>query len=252
MCGRYVVTTPPQQLALEFDAIVSAEVEEQEAAPQTAIYPQPDYNVAPTKPVPAVLVHGEQRVLSTLRWGLVPFWAKDPSVGAKMINARIESAAEKSAFKQSFARRRCLLPADGYYEWLARQDGTAKPRKQPYFIRPAEGGPLAFAGLYERWRDAEGRELWSTTILTAAAAEPMAWLHDRMPLTVPRDAWAAWLDPAGTDPEQARGLLDFAPRWTAVTVSDQVNSVRNNGPELIETRLTDSATPGIAESGTLF
>lgn len=246
MCGRYVVTIPPQQLALDFDALLSIEQEPVD---------YPDYNVAPTKPVPAVLVRGEQRVLSTLRWGLIPFWAKDPSIGAKMINARIESAAEKSAFKQSFARRRCLLPADGYYEWLAlppAPDGPKKPRKQPYYIRPVGDGPLAFAGLYERWRDAEGRELWSTTILTAAAAESMTWLHDRMPLTVPREGWDAWLDPAVNDPEQARALLDFAPDWAAAPVSDQVNSVRNNGPELIETVAADPVRSGMAEPDTLF
>ena len=253
MCGRYVVTTPPQQLALDFDAVLS----DVDSAAQ-----DPDYNVAPTKPVPAVLVRHDERVLSTLRWGLIPFWAKDPSIGAKMINARIESAAEKSAFKQSFARRRCLLPADGYYEWLALPpspddppaSGKAKPkpRKQPYYIRLADGGPLAFAGLYERWRDAEGRELWSTTILTTAAGESMTWLHDRMPLTVPQAGWAAWLDPAAQDPEQARALLDFDTRWTTAPVSDQVNSVRNNGPELIETLAADPARPGMVEPGTLF
>lgn len=245
MCGRYVVTTPPQQLALEFDAVLRIEQEPVD---------YPDYNVAPTKPVPAVLVRGDERVLSTLRWGLIPFWAKDPSIGAKMINARIESAAEKSAFKQSFARRRCLLPADGYYEWLALPDASAKgkPRKQPYYIRPADGGPLAFAGLYERWRDAEGRELWSTTILTAAAAEPLAWLHDRMPLSVPHSRWNAWLDPAEQDPLRARELLDFAPHWSAAPVSEQVNSVRNNGPELIETVLTEPAESGMAEPDALF
>ncbi|HEV2343792.1 MAG TPA: SOS response-associated peptidase [Actinocrinis sp.] len=253
MCGRYVVTTPPQQLALDFDAVLDIE---------QAPVDYPDYNVAPTKPVPAVLVRGDQRVLSTLRWGLIPFWAKDPSVGAKMINARIESAAEKSAFKQSFARRRCLLPADGYYEWLtllpepgaaaSGGKGKPKPRKQPYYIRPAEGGPLAFAGLYERWRDAEGRELWSTTILTTAAAESMTWLHDRMPLTVPSGGWDAWLDPALDDPQRARALLDFAPRWATVPVSEQVNSVRNNGPELIEPVASDPSYAGIAERDTLF
>ncbi len=254
MCGRYVVTTPPQQLALDFEAVLQQEPPE-----------FPDYNVAPTKQVPAVLVRHDERVLSTLRWGLIPFWAKDPSIGAKMINARIESAAEKSAFKQSFARRRCLLPADGYYEWLALppapEDPAAggktgkakpKPRKQPYFITPAAGGPLALAGLYERWRDAEGRELWSTTILTTAASDSMTWLHDRMPLTVPHAGWEAWLDPAMTDPEQAHSLLDFAPDWTTAPVSDQVNSVRNNGPELIETIETDPARTGMAEPGALF
>jgi putative SOS response-associated peptidase YedK len=244
MCGRYVVATPPQQLALDFDAVLGIE--------QYA----PDYNVAPTKPVPAVLVREERRTLTTLRWGLIPFWAKDPSIGARMINARIETAAEKSAFRQSFARRRCLLPADGYYEWLASPpppgEAKSKAKKQPYYIRPADGGRLAFAGLYERWRDAEGNELWSCSILTADAAEPYAWIHDRMPLTVPRGGWEAWLDPALADPQEARGLLDFEPDWTAAPVSDQVNSVRNNGPELVETLSSRPPATGMGEPGALF
>jgi putative SOS response-associated peptidase YedK len=244
MCGRYVVSTPPQQLALDF----SAALEIEEFAP--------DYNVAPTKPVPAVLVRGGGRVLSTLRWGLVPFWAKDPSVGARMINARIETAAEKPAFRKAFASRRCLLPADGYYEWLTTppppDEPKAKPRKQPYFIRPADGGPLALAGLYERWRDAEGRDLWTASILTAAAADDLAWIHDRMPLSVPRAGWQAWLDPDLDDPHEARGLLDFAPAWSAAPVSDRVNSVRNNDPGLVEVLADAPGRPGMGEAGTLF
>jgi putative SOS response-associated peptidase YedK len=257
MCGRYVVNTPPQQLAIDFGADL-----------QIQEYP-PDYNVAPTKPIPAVLVRHGQRTLSTLRWGLIPFWAKDPSIGAKMINARIESAAEKSAFKQSFARRRCLLPADGYYEWLTLPPEAAdaaaaqgakgkapKPRKQPYYVHPVGGGPLAFAGLYERWRDAEGNELWSATILTGAAADRMTWLHDRMPLTVPREAWTEWLNPELDDPQRARELLDFSPDWIAAAVSAQVNSVRNNGPELIEPIVepaaAQSAKAGMGEAEPLF
>ncbi len=251
MCGRYVVNTPPQQLAIDFGADL-----------QIQEYP-PDYNVAPTKPIPAVLVRHGQRTLSTLRWGLIPFWAKDPSIGAKMINARIESAAEKSAFKQSFARRRCLLPADGYYEWLvlppdpaaaaaASSKAMPKPRKQPYYVRPVAGGPLAFAGLYERWRDAEGNELWSASILTGAATDRMAWLHDRMPLTVPHDAWTAWLDPRLEDPHQARELLDVSPDWVALAVSDQVNSVRNNGPKLIEPIPEPVPRSGMGEAEPLF
>ena len=255
MCGRYVVNTPPQQLAIDFGADL-----------QIQEYP-PDFNVAPTKPIPAVLVRHGQRTLSTLRWGLIPFWAKDPSVGAKMINARIESVAEKSAFKQSFARRRCLLPADGYYEWLAlppaadaaaaaaagtKSKAKPKPRKQPYFVHPVADGPLAFAGLYERWRDAEGNELWSASILTGAATDRMAWLHDRMPLTVPRDAWTDWLDPQLEDPQQARELIDFSPDWIAAAVSDQVNSVRNNGPELIEPIPEPATASGMGEAEPLF
>ena len=255
MCGRYVVTTPPGQLALEFDAALSLEED----------FP-PDYNVAPTKQVPAVFVRADSRVLSSLKWGLVPFWAKDPSIGSRMINARIETAAEKPVFRQAFARRRCLLPADGYYEWVkppapAQPEGEqAKgrkkppaPRKEPFFIHPAEAGQtLAFAGLYERWRDAEGAELWTASILTTAAVGDLARIHDRMPLSVPRTGWEAWLDPGLEDPDTARGLLDFAPRWIAVPVSDAVNSVRNNGPELIEPARPDTGGTGMQDEGVLF
>jgi putative SOS response-associated peptidase YedK len=267
MCGRYVVATPPSQLALEFDAVLSVE----DDLP-------PDYNVAPTKQVPAVLVREETRKLSTLKWGLVPYWAKDPSIGARMINARIETAAEKPVFRQSFAKRRCLLPADGYYEWLTPQapaqtpaqapaaepggggaKGKArkppKPRKQPFFIHPAqEGERVAFAGLYERWRDAEGKELWTASILTTASVGELTVIHDRMPLSVPRGGWEAWLDPGLADPEAARELLDFAPQWIAVPVSDAVNSVRNNGPELLEPVQVQSpgTAPETGDAGTLF
>jgi putative SOS response-associated peptidase YedK len=293
MCGRYVVTVKAQQLALDFGA-----------ADQVGDYPA-DYNVAPTVQVPAVLVREGGRVLTTVRWGLVPFWAKDPSIGSKMFNARVETVAEKGAFKASYAKRRCLLPADGYYEWLKpNQDGhsqdghsqggqsrgehsqaglgatapaaaesksrKAKGRKQPFFIHAEDGGLLAFAGIYERWRDPEGAWIWSASILTAAAAPgPLARIHDRMPLTVPRAGWTAWLDPELTAPDEARGLLDFEPRWVLRPVADTVNSVRNNGAQLIDRvepppELTvsptvspgvssaKSGTSGIAEPGTLF
>ena len=244
MCGRYVVNTAPQQLALDLGLAL-----------EPGRFP-PDYNVAPTKPVPAVLVRGEERTLTALRWGLVPFWAKDPSIGAKMINARSETAAEKPAFRQAFARRRCLLPADGYYEWLAVPpppgEAKAKARKQPYYIRRADGGPLAFAGLYEKWRDVEGNELWTASILTAAAADELSWIHDRMPLTVSRTGWEAWLDPSLQEPQEARGLLDFAPHWSAAAVSERVNSVRNNDPGLLEPVSAGAAGPGMGEPDALF
>jgi putative SOS response-associated peptidase YedK len=265
MCGRYVVATPPGQLALEFDAALSLD----DDLP-------PDYNVAPTKQVPAVFVRADARVLTALKWGLVPFWAKDPSIGSRMINARIETAAEKPVFRQAFARRRCLLPADGYYEWFkpeapaqpqgdtaqadAVQGEKAKgrkkppaPRKQPFFIHPADAGEqLAFAGLYERWRDAEGLEIWTASILTTASIGHLSKIHDRMPLSVPRGGWESWLDPGLQDPATARELLDFTPRWTAVPVSDAVNSVRNNGPELIEPARPETGDTGMQDAGVLF
>ena len=224
MCGRYVVATPFQQMEIDFRALADSL-----AAPGYA----PDYNVAPTKPIPIVWQRREdegERRLSLVRWGLVPHWAKDPGVGVRAINARIESASEKPTFRDAFVRRRCVLPADGYYEWRTGPGG-----KQPVFIHAADGGQLALAGLYERWLDAEGRAIWSATVLTRAAVGPLTEIHDRMPVIVPRDRIEPWLDPELRDAERARGLLDLgeAPAWTARQVGPAVGNVRNNGPELV-------------------
>lgn len=230
MCGRYVVATPFQQLALDFGAVAESGF-------------APDYNVAPTKPVPVVWQRAADegaRRLGVARWGLVPRWAKDPGLGVKAFNARIETAADKPMFRDAFARRRCLLPADGYYEW--RGEGRAK---QPMYIHAADGRPLAFAGLYEQWKDAEGRPLWSVTILTAPARGPLAEIHDRMPLAVARDLAEPWLDGALRDPDRIRSLLDLeaVPAWSAHPVGPAVGDVRNAGPGLIEE---------ISAPGTLF
>jgi putative SOS response-associated peptidase YedK len=225
MCGRYVVATPFQQLAIDFGALADLGFAADFAA---------DFNIAPTKPVPVLWQRpqddGERR-LSLARWGLIPAWAKDPSVGVRAFNARIETAAEKPTFRSAFAKRRCVLPADGYYEW--KKDGSAK---QPMYIRAADAAPLAFAGLYERWTDAEGRELWSVSILTGPALGPLAEIHDRMPLTVSRALLDPWLDEGLRDADRVRSLLDLgqAPDWTARPVGLGVGNVRNNGPELIE------------------
>jgi putative SOS response-associated peptidase YedK len=235
MCGRYAASRRPEDLVEEF------EIEEQ---PERLL--PASYNVAPTDDVYAVLERPPKgapdavpaRALRAMRWGLVPSWAKTPSVGNKMINARMESVAEKPAFKRAFAKRRCLLPADGYFEWY----GEIKGKKQPFFIRPSDGRPLAMAGLYELWRDKSkadddpDRWLWSCTILTTTAEDDLGRIHDRMPLLVERDRYSAWLDPAHDDPDELRGLLvPAAPgRLTAFPVSTEVNSVRNNGPELIQ------------------
>lgn len=223
-----------------------------------------DFNVAPTKEVYAVLDRppsGEadaepQRQLRTLTWGLVPSWAKDPSIGSRMINARSETLAEKPAFRRAFAARRCLLPADGYYEWYpTSQVGRGgKPVKQPFFIRPRDGGLLAMAGLYEIWRDPTradddpARFRWTCTVITTAAEDSVGHIHDRMPLMVEPESRAAWLDPrhAGTD------LLDLlrpaAPgALEAFPVPTLVNNVRNNGPELAEPLPLDGLPSDVAE-----
>jgi len=208
-----------------------------------------DYNVAPTKEVYAVVERpprGEEdpepeRQLRVLTWGLVPSWARDPSIGNRMINARMETVAEKPAYKRAFAVRRCLLPADGYFEWYATSRTTAKgkPVKQPFFVRPKDGGVLAMAGLYEIWRDPTradddpARFRWTCTVLTTRAEDELGRIHDRMPLMVERDRWDRWLDPRVTGDTGL--LVPAAPgRLEAYPVSTLVSNVRNNGPELVE------------------
>ena len=192
----------------------------------------------PPKPEPV-------RWLRGLTWGLVPSWAKDPSTGARMINARAESLFEKPAFRRAVVARRCLVPADGWYEWQkspTETDAKGKPRKQPFWMQPAEGGGLAFAGLYELWRDKErdgdDPEAWlaTYTIVTTAAEPGLDVIHDRMPFVMPPERWDQWLDPELQDPDTVRALLEPpAPgRFTATPISTRVNNVRNNGPELLE------------------
>ncbi len=252
MCGRYASSRRPEDLVEEFEI---DKVQVAEPLP-------PDYNVAPTKQVYAVVQrpadpqdeHGaSERELRSVRWGLVPFWAKDPSIGNKMINARMETVHEKPAYRRPFASRRCLLPADGYFEWYATEQKTkaGKPVKQPFFIHPADGGVLAMAGLYEVWRDKTRddddpqRFLWSCTVITTSAEDSVGHIHDRMPLMVERDRWASWLDPAVDDPDTLKQLLvPAAPgRLEAYPVSTAVNSVRNNGPELLDALAAEPGQP---------
>ncbi|GII02586.1 SOS response-associated peptidase [Planobispora takensis] len=258
MCGRYASARAKQELIEEFEV-------ELDGAPDEDL--GPDYNVAPTKRVYAVLSRVPKmepktpetgarpvRQLRVMRWGLVPGWAKDPSIGSRMINARVETVAEKPSFRKAFAERRCLLPADGYYEWAVQEETGAKgrPKKQPYFIHPADGGGMAMAGLYEFWRD-KGRPeedplawLVTCTIITTSAVDEAGKVHDRMPMLIERDRWADWLDPGVADareflvPAGSTGL-------TLRPVSTAVNSVRNNGPELIA-----PVTAGAGEDRPLF
>lgn len=249
MCGRYSSRKDVDDLVREF------EVQQVDVAEKL----EPDYNVAPSKQVLAVLDRlprepagaedessepsGPTRHLAQVKWGLVPFWSKDPKIGNRMINARVESSGEKPAFRAAFSKRRCLIPADGYYEWYDTGEQVGgKKRKQPFFIHPADGGTLAMAGLYEIWRDPEKAEddpdrfLWTCTILTTTAEDSVGRIHDRMPLTLDREAYDAWLDPRITDPAEVRQLLiPAAPgKLDAYPVSTRVNNVRNNGPDLIE------------------
>jgi putative SOS response-associated peptidase YedK len=229
MCGRYASSRKPEDLVEEFEITAPDANKVREAL-------DPDYNVAPTKPVYAVLERSPsaredpdpeppQRQLRVLSWGLIPSWAKDPAIGNRMINARMETVAEKPAYKRAFATRRCLLPADGYFEWYPTQvKGKAgRPLKQPFYIHPKDGGLLAMAGLYEIWRDPDRPD------------DDLGRIHDRMPLMVESERWSAWLDPAVSGRDELLSLLvPAAPgRLEAFPVSTDVNNVRNNGPELV-------------------
>jgi putative SOS response-associated peptidase YedK len=259
MCGRYGASWGLDDLIAEFE-VDSVDVPAAERLPA-------DWNVAPTKPVYAILTrrqHAEDastpasRRLVALRWGLVPSWAKDAKIGARMINARVETAATKPAFRQAFALRRCLLPADGYYEWYTPEAlGAGSPRpggvfKQPFFIRRRDGGTLAMAGLYEFWRnpgvprDDPSAWLRTCTILTTTAGDSIGGIHDRQPLFVEPRSWTAWLDPDRRDPAGLADLLVVSPvaGLDAYPVSTAVNDHRNNGPELV-TPLPDAQTLGI-------
>jgi putative SOS response-associated peptidase YedK len=241
MCGRFVSARKRLELLEEFG------VERDGVAASPDPEPGPDYNVAPTKKIYAVVERParedqpQARELRVVRWGLVPSWAKEASVGSRMINARAETVAVKPAFRRAFARRRCILPADGYYEWQAiAEDG--KKRKQPYFIYRTDGGSLAFAGIYELWRDDalpsdhERAWLWTAAIITTQATDDVGEIHDRMPMVITREHWADWLDPDNSEPSQLQAAMlpAMAGGLTSHPVSMAVNTVRNNGPELIE------------------
>ncbi|MDT7732796.1 MAG: hypothetical protein QOK45_3091 [Mycobacterium sp.] len=226
MCGRFVSSSPPDELAKYFDV---------EAVAEAVL--EPSFNVAPSNDVYVVLETGGLRRLDAFRWGLVPFWSKDPSTGNKMINARAEGIAEKSAYKRTFSKRRCIIPADGFYEW---KRIPGQKSKQPYFIHRADGEPMAFAGLWEIWRPDEDGErtsdpLRSCTIITGTPNEKIAEIHDRMPVMLPPSAWAEWLDPQNDDVDALGKLLVPAPASLLALhpVSRSVNNVRDNGPELI-------------------
>ncbi len=220
MCGRFAFYSPHEAVTRLFGVADAPEVE-------------PRYNIAPTQYIATVRADEQGgRGLAMLYWGLVPSWAKEKSIGARMINARAETLGEKPSFRNAYKRRRCLVIADGYYEW--QRSGAVK---QPYFITFGSGQPFGMAGLWESWRDpASGEPLQSCCIVTTAPALEVAHVHDRMPVIVPLEAHAEWLDPRNYDagrlgwllvPWQAGGL-------EARPVSRRVNDARNQGPELVE------------------
>jgi putative SOS response-associated peptidase YedK len=217
MCGRYVITTAPEALRRLFGY---AEMPNFPAR----------HNVAPTQPVPVVLQDRGVRHFHLMRWGLWPAWVKDPRQFALVINARSETVQDKPAFRNALKRRRCLLPADGYYEWQ-----QADGRKRPFFIHPTDGHPIAFAGLAETWMGPNGEETDTVAIVTTVAAPEMAALHHRVPVTIGPDDFDTWLDCTTPDVDQAMALL-VAPQSGSFVwheVSTAVNHVANDDPQLV-------------------
>ena len=243
MCGRFVSATTPQLIADYFDAsVIKASLE------------QPNFNIAPSLEIPTIVeridkdTQEQTRALTLFKWGLVPSWAKDIKIGFKLNNARSETALEKPAFRKAMAKRRCLIPADGFYEWL-RIGEKPKDPKFPYFIHHVDGTQLAFAGLYEIWRDPEGRDdvgindggindaqlLRTCTILTTHANEVMSHVHDRMPVMIDRKDWNEWLDPLNEDAAPLTRLFNPRPsrEFELYRVSKAVNNARSAGSELL-------------------
>jgi putative SOS response-associated peptidase YedK len=222
MCGRYA-------LFASFDDILDRFELRERFAPFAYA---PRYNIAPTQPVLAITTSEQgERHLTHLRWGLIPSWAKDPKIGNRMINARAETIREKPSFRRSFERRRCLIIANGFYEW--RREGT---HKIPIFIRLKSGQPFGFAGLWDLWRSPQGDEVPSCTIITTEANELMKPIHDRMPVILPKAAESAWLDPEQKGGSELTELLTAYPseKMEAYPVSPRVNSPQAEGPECIE------------------
>lgn len=217
MCGRYMVLSSPEAIRRLFGYL------EQPNFP-------PRYNVAPTQPIAIVRSVEGRRQFALVRWGLIPPWVKDPRTFSLLINARIESVNDKPAFRNAMRRRRCLVPADGFYDW--KEEGG---RRRPYCVRPKERGPIAFAGLWETWIGPNGEEMETAAVITTPANRELARLHDRMPAIVPPENFEAWLDCNCVDAMTAAALCAPAPegRLAAYEVSPAVNRADNDGPELI-------------------
>lgn len=239
MCGRFALFTPPARIARYFEASLSEGTD-----PEF----HPSWNVAPTDEVLGVRARparrgGEpeagregERVLMAFRWGLIPWWSKDAKSGSRLINARSETVATRASFREAFRERRIIVPADGFYEWRKTKTGS----KQPYYFSRADGAPMAFAGLAERWREkgatADTPYVRSCAVITAPGGADMAGIHDRMPVILDPATFDLWLDPANQDAEELRALLRPPPAGTVThhPVGPRVGNVRNNDPALIE------------------
>jgi putative SOS response-associated peptidase YedK len=218
MCGRYVITSSPEAFRTLF------------RYPEQPDFP-PRYNVAPTQPIPVVRLNEGVRQFALMRWGMLPSWVKDPGNFTLLINARGESVTEKPAFRAAMKRRRCLIPADGFYEWK-----SVAGRKLPYFVRARSGAPLAFAGLWETWTGPDGEELDTAAIVTTGANRALADIHGRMPVIVPPEAFDLWLNCADVAAVTASALIAPAPDdlLEVFEVSTAVNRAANDNPKLLE------------------
>lgn len=217
MCGRYTLKAEGQTVADLFGLHEEPDLESR-------------YNIAPTQQIP-VVVEDASRKLEMMHWGLIPSWAKDPSIGARMINARAETVSEKPSYRSAFKKRRCLIVADGFYEWKKTADG-----KQPYYLRLGSGDPFGFAGLWESWSMEGGEELRSATIITTEPNEVAAEIHNRMPVILPPDLYDAWLEPDNDDQEELLSMLTayLADEMEAYPVSKRVNRPANDEPGVLE------------------
>ena len=218
MCGRYLVTTAPEAMRRLFRYLNKPDFPSR-------------YNIAPTQPVPIVRLFEGERHFALVRWGLIPAWVKDPRAFSLLINARGESVNDKPAFRNAMKRRRCLFPADGFYEW---KDESGQRR--PYVLRPANGEPVAFAGLWETWMGPNGEEMETAAIVTTQASRDIAAIHARMPVIVSPDAFDFWLDYRNVDAVTAAALIAPAPAGLlqVYEISRAVNRTANDGPQLIE------------------
>jgi putative SOS response-associated peptidase YedK len=232
MCGRFVITSPPEAVRQVFGYV------EQPNFP-------PRFNVAPTQPIPVVIIENGVRHFRLMRWGLLPAWVKDPRDFALLINARAETVVQRPAFKNAIRRRRCLVPADGYYEWQA-----SGQRRRPYFIHRREAGPIGLAALAETWIGPNGEELDTVAIITAPASPELAGLHHRVPVTIAPEDFERWLDCSADDAEMVMALLRGPDEGEFVwhEVSTRVNHVTNDDAQLVlpiaaEEREAEAATP---------
>lgn len=236
MCGRFTLKTDPKVIAIQFKVSAIAVLEGRISDLTTPTIPAgqidsaifgPNFNVAPTHQIPAVLSREDETLLAAFTWGLVPTWAKDPAIGARMINARSETAAEKPSFRSALVKRRCIVPADGWYEWQG-----SPGNKTPYYFSAPNESVLGLAGIYESWKQPDGQLLWSAAILTQEARSDFSYIHDRMPVLVTPELQDLWLK-SPTNP--LNDVLDVAPSIDIQTweVSPAVGNVRNNSADLI-------------------